>query len=173
VTTGTRRGALWLPFAALAIAVLLPLAVLLGTAWLFGWKFQPVLTGSMAPTMPPGSLAVVQPADPSRIAVGTMIVFEDPLERGRQVAHRVIQVVPGSPLRYSTKGDANVRPDPMPVPITSVSGVVGWTIPGLGTIISTMAGVPAILLLVVLPLTVLVATEARDLYRRRAIPPVA
>jgi signal peptidase len=120
--------------------------------------------------MPQGSLAIVQPADPARIVPGTTIVFDDPLARGRQVAHRVLRVMPGAPVRYETQGDANLRPDPLPVPITSVSGVVGWSVPRLWTVVATLAGPPAILLLVVLPLGLLLITEIAGYRRRRAGP---
>ena len=146
----------------------MPLAILLGTAWLFGWKFQPVETNSMAPAIPAGALAVVQPADPTRIGPGSTIVFLDQLDRTRLVAHRVVRALPGTPLRYETRGDANPVADPLPVPIASVRGVVGWTVPGLGSVVTALRGAPAVLLLVVLPLVVLVATEVDGLRRRRA-----
>jgi signal peptidase len=166
--TGSRRRALWLPVAALGLAILVPLAILLGTAWLFGWKFQPVETGSMAPAIPAGSLAVVQPIDPPRISPGTTIVFVDPLDESHLVAHRVVRVLPGTPLRYQTKGDANLTEDPLPIPVTSVRGIVAWVVPGLGSIVSIVQGAPAVLLLVILPLAVLLVTEVLD-HRRRPV----
>jgi signal peptidase len=163
-----RRGSVWLPVAGRALALRVPRANRLGTPRLLGWAIQPVLSGSMAPSMPQGSLAIVQPADPGRIVPGTTIVFDDPLARGRQVAHRVVRVVPGAPVRYETQGDANLRADPLPIPIASVSGVVGWNVPGLGTVVAALAGPPAVLLLVVLPLGLLLVTEMA-VHRRRRI----
>lgn len=168
--TTTRRGAVWLPLAALAIALLLPLTILLGTAWLFGWRFQPVQTGSMAPAMPAGALAVVQPVDPSRVAPGTIVVFTDPQDRSRLVAHRIIRQLPGEPPRYETKGDANLAADPFPVPVTDLQGIVGWNVPGLGAFVSTVSGGPAVVLLIGLPLLILALTEV-DAYRRRRMRP--
>jgi signal peptidase len=162
----------WLPLATVALAILLPLTILLGTAWLFGWKFQPVQTGSMAPAMPAGSLAIVQPVDPTRIGPGQLIVFSDPQDRARLVAHRIVRVLPGEPVRYETRGDANTASDPFPVPVTDIRGIVGWSVPGLGGFIGTVSGAPAVALLVVLPLAILVVTEL-DAYRRRRLPTAA
>lgn len=165
------RAAIWLPLAALALALLVPLAILLGTAWLFGWRFQPVETGSMAPALPVGALAVVQPADPARIVPGTTIVFRDPQDGSRLVAHRVVAVTAAAPPQYRTRGDANPADDPHPVPVANVQGIVAWTIPSLGTVVGTVRGAPAVALLVGLPLAVLAATELAALRRRqRAVP---
>jgi hypothetical protein len=89
-TRKQRRG-LILPVAALAVAALLPLAAFLGTAFVKGWKFQPIETGSMAPRYPAGSLAIIEPLDPADVRPGMTVVFEDPLVRGRLVAHRVVK----------------------------------------------------------------------------------
>lgn len=161
------RHVFWLPATALGLAVLVPLAILLGTAWLFGWRFQPVETASMTPAITAGALAVVQPADPTRIGPGTTIVFADPQAPSRLVAHRVVRIVSAAPLRFETKGDANLAADPVSIPISSVTGTVGWTIPGLGSVVTAIRGIPMVLILVVLPLVILVLTETLDVRRRR------
>ena len=170
--TAERRGAVWLPLAVVTIAILLPLTILLGTAWLFGWRFQPVETGSMAPAMPAGALAVVQPPEPTRIGPGSLIVFTDPQDRSRLVAHRVVRVLPGVPIRFETRGDANRTADPFPVSMADIQGIVGWNVPGLGSFVTTLSGGPAVVLLVALPLLILAVTEV-DGYRRRRMTPTA
>ncbi len=162
-----RRWGLLLPVAALAVAVLLPLAVLLGSAFLMGWRFQPLESGSMAPQHPLGSLAVVEPIDAAGVSVGMTIVFVDPLDPGRLIAHRAMQQMPAEPGSWQTKGDANLQPDDVPVQATMVRGRVAWSIPGLGSVVTAIRGGPAIVLLVGLPLAILVVTEIRDLRRRR------
>lgn len=168
----TRRGVI-LPVAVLALALLLPLAILLGAGFLLGWRFQPVETGSMAPRYPVGSLAVVVPVDVSEVKPGMTLVFEDPLDRDFLVAHRVVRKLAGDVLAWETKGDANGEPDPLPVHATAIHGRVGWAIPGLGAAVTMLRGLPAVLLLVVLPLTVLVVTEVAEVRRRRAPRSVA
>jgi signal peptidase I len=161
-----RRRGVVLPVAALALALLLPLAILLGVGFLLGWRFQPIETASMAPRYPAGSLAVVVPVDPSEIQPGMTIVFEDPLYRDRLVAHRVVRKLPGDALAWETKGDANGESDLLPVHVTGIRGRVGWAIPGLGTAVSVLRGPPAVLLLVILPLALLALTEIADRRRR-------
>ena len=93
--TQRRRRDLVGPVAALAVAALLPLAILLGTAFLFGWRFQPVETNSMAPGFPAGSLAVVQPVDVADVEPGMVVVFTDPKEAGRGLAPRGVRPLSG------------------------------------------------------------------------------
>jgi signal peptidase I len=166
--TEPRRRGLGVPLAALAVALLLPLAILLGTAFLFGWRFQPVETNSMAPLYPAGSLAVVQPVDVGDVEPGMVIVFADPRGGDALIAHRVVLELASSPA-FRTKGDANAGPDPFPVAAVAIRGKIAWAIPGLGSLVTTVRGLPAILLLVVLPLVILVVTEVRDRRRRPAI----
>lgn len=160
-----RRWSLVLPAATLAVVGLLPLATLLVTAFLMGWRFQPIETGSMAPRYPAGSLAVVLPIDPAEVQPGSTIVFADPLDPSRLVAHRALQRLPGDPPSWRTRGDANPSEDALPVPARSIQGRVAWSIPGLGAVVTATRGAPAVLLLVVTPLTILVVTELRG--RRR------
>lgn len=157
-----------LPIAAIAIAVLLPVAILLGSAFLMGLRFQPIESGSMAPHYPLGSLAVVEPIDGADAAAGMTIVFADPLDPSRLVAHRAIRLLPGAPPAWETKGDANLEPDPLPVHASAIYGRISWTIPGLGWVVTSVRGAPAVVLLVALPITILILTEIRGYRRGRA-----
>jgi signal peptidase I len=164
-TTERRRRGLIAPVAALAVALLLPLAILMGTAFLFGWRFQPIETNSMAPGDPAGSLAVVQPIDVTDVQPGMVVVFVDPQDSNRLIAHRVIKELAGDPPTFRTKGDANAAADPFPVAASAIRGRVSWAIAGLGSVVIALRGAPAIVLLVLLPLVILLVTEVRD--RRR------
>jgi signal peptidase len=164
--TTRRQRSLFVPAAAVILAVLVPYAILLGTAWLFGWRFQPVETGSMAPAVPEGALAVVQPADPTRIGPGAIVTFADPFDPSRLVAHRIVRQLPGNPPHWQTKGDANREADPIPIQASAVQGVVAWSIPGLGSLVGVLRGAPAVVLLVGLPLGLLLVTEVRDRRQR-------
>jgi signal peptidase I len=161
-----RRWGLIVPIAAVAVAVLLPLCVVLGTAFLSGWKFQPIETGSMAPNYPSGSLAVVEPIDPALVMPGMVVVFEDPQSRGRLVAHRVVKRLPGKSPVWETKGDANAVRDPLPVSAPAIRGRARWAVPALGDVVSALTGWLGVALLVGLPLTILVVTELRELSQR-------
>ena len=167
----TRRWGLMLPIAAIATAILLPLVILLGSAFLMGLRFQPIESGSMAPRYPVGSLAVVEPIDAAAVAGGMTIVFADPLDPGRLVAHRAIRLLPGDLPTWQTKGDANLEPDPLPVHANAIYGRISWTIPGLGAVVTSVRGAPAVILFIIVPLTLLAGTEIREVRRRRRRDP--
>ena len=165
--TITRRPGLWLPVAALALAVLLPLAVLLGSAFLMGMRFQPLESGSMAPRYPMGSLAVVAPIDAGEVEAGMTIVFTDPLDPSRLIAHRAVKQLPGDPPVWQTKGDANAEVDPHAVQAGTIRGRIAWSIAGLGGVVTVVRGGQAVVLFVGVPLALLVVTEVLDLRRKR------
>ena len=113
--------------ATLSLAVLGALALMMLALTLAGWNAQVVLSGSMEPTYPRGSLLVSQPVDPGRVRPGTPLVFEDSRE-DRQVTHRVVAVHDGPEGRYfETRGDANTDSDNHLVPAKAAVGRVRWS----------------------------------------------
>jgi signal peptidase len=150
-----------LPLAVFVLAVVLPFTAFAVGTWLAGYRLQPVLSGSMEPALPVGSLLVVQPFDASRVEVGMAVTFEDPVVPGRIVTHRVVRRAPGKELAFVTRGDANAFEDPIPVPARSVRGLVLWAVPALGTAVDWLAWPRGFLLLVVFPAMTLVGLEAR------------
>lgn len=93
-----------------------------------------ILTGSMAPGMPPGTLVVVKPVDVSDIAVGTVITYQ--LKSGERtvVTHRVVGIgFDGHGDRvFRTQGDANAAPDAEPVMPVQIKGERWYAIPRIG-----------------------------------------
>lgn len=91
-----------------------------------------VLTGSMTPTYPPGSLVVVRPSDD--ITVGDAVTYQ--LESGEPtvVTHRVVGIsYDGEGQRsYTLQGDANEEPDAEPVRPEQVRGEVWYSLPWVG-----------------------------------------
>lgn len=151
---------------AAAFAVLLPLATFLVAAWLMGWQLQAVLSGSMSPTYPVGSLLVVGAIDATEVRTGMPIVFEDPEHRGYLVVHRVVGMAPGESLQFITQGDANATRDPAAVPARMVRGRVLWQVTRLGSVMDWLQWPRSFLILVLVPGLVLLADGWRD--RRRA-----
>ena len=93
-------------------------------------------TGSMRPTILPGSLVIVQGVSgPGQIHVGDIIEFSPSWFNG-SVVHRVVseQSSQGETL-YTTKGDNNTSPDPLPVPYSRITGKVVLTIPYVGLLV--------------------------------------
>lgn len=72
-----------------------------------------VVSGSMQPTLPLGSLVVVVPRDADAVRVGDVITFSPPGDNTRTVTHRVVDVQgTGSGMQVHTRGDANPVADP-------------------------------------------------------------
>lgn len=105
---------------ALILAVLICLYIVIqvmttGHASVFGISMLRVVTGSMEPTMPVGSLLLCQQTDIDNIAVNDIVCFHsmDSQMLGKIITHRVIQVLTGADgqLLLETKGDANAAAD--------------------------------------------------------------
>lgn len=123
-------GKIWRGLSGAAVAVLAALAVLLVGVRLFGLTPYVVLSGSMEPAYPTGSLIYVRRTDPQTVEVGTPITFV--LNADLQVAtHRVTAVDPERE-QFRTKGDANDAEDGSPVHFNNLIGVPVFCIPLLG-----------------------------------------
>lgn len=93
-----------------------------------------VLTGSMRPSLPPGTLVVARPVDVDDIVPGMVITYQ--LESGRAavVTHRVIAqgVNAKGEVQFRTQGDANDEPDEGWVKPVQVKGRLWYSVPHLG-----------------------------------------
>lgn len=79
-----------------------------GTLLVAGVRVQPVVTGSMAPRLPVGTLVATTPTHD--VHVGEVVLFRPPAPwDGHQVLHRVVSVEGGV---VRTRGDANADDDP-------------------------------------------------------------
>ncbi|WP_311210657.1 MULTISPECIES: signal peptidase I [unclassified Aeromicrobium] len=112
--------------ASLAVAVVVPR--------LAGATPYTVLTGSMRPELPPGTLVVVRPVDMDDISVGDTITYQLRSGEPTVVTHRVV----GSGVRadgtavLTTRGDANQVSDARTVRQEQVRGRVWYAVPYLG-----------------------------------------
>ena len=116
----------------LGVVVVLAAAVLVPR--LSGATPYTVLTGSMRPIYPPGTLVVVKPLDPDRIRVGDVVTYQ--LESGRPAVatHRVTDVTHNlaGEMSFTTQGDANESADAEPVRSAQVRGKLWYSLPYLG-----------------------------------------
>lgn len=110
------------------VALLVILAVLLGGPRLLGFQVFTVLSGSMEPKYPVGSLIYVCRAEPAELGSGDVITFW--LDGDTAATHRIVEVLPDGSFR--TKGDANDTADASPVEPASIIGSPTLTIPCLG-----------------------------------------
>lgn len=124
-----------------------------------------VLSGSMEPEISPGDAVVVTETNPADIGVGDVITFVRS-EEGTPVTHRVVGVEESSAgYLFETKGDANTDVDTNLVSGNGVIGVVTITIPYIGYVVQTVNSTAGFVLLVVVPIGLLVATELWSLLK--------
>ncbi len=104
-------------------------------AHIWGFSFILFSTGSMTPTIPAGSAALVRLLPADEFKVGDVTTVERPGQL--PITHRITSITPldGSPSArvVTMRGDANAADDPEPYVITdarlvvaSMPGVAGW-----------------------------------------------
>ena len=130
--------------------VLVPTVVL-------GWQPVTIISGSMAPTVQPGHVVVVEPFADQTLEKGVVVTYRD-VDVDRLVTHRIAAIDEDGTI--TTKGDANAVDDPVPLTEDRIVGV--------GRLVVPAAGLPSLwayqgrtdLLAVVGVLTVLAASSA-------------
>jgi signal peptidase len=135
-----------------------------------GYRPLMVLTGSMEPKLPVGSIILVKQVNPAEITVGDIITFrEGQAPDSRLVTHRVYSLTRDELGRESivTKGDANESPDVQPVELSQVVGKVVFASPLIGRVIRFVRTPVGLILTILLPAAVLIGWEIRDLIRRK------
>ncbi len=132
-TTGRVVRETLLTVAALGGAACIVLVILAFTG---GYSLIMFKTGSMSPTIPTGSVALVREIPAAEAKVGDVLTVDRPGKL--PVTHRVTSVAPadGDPSErvITLKGDANQTEDPEPYRIAHARVVIG-SVPGLATVI--------------------------------------
>ena len=125
---------IWNWISSILVAAVVLLAVALVGVRIVGLQPYVVLSGSMDPTYPVGSLIYVKSTDYKQLKVGdpiTFLVSEDTV-----ATHRIIEVLPDeddpNTIRYFTQGDANDAPDGSSVHYKNIIGKPIFSIPYLG-----------------------------------------
>lgn len=148
------------------IVVAILLALTLTMPRFFGISSYTVLTGSMEPTIPVGSLVFSKYTDPVALSVGDIVVFYDGTS-SVPITHRIIgnQVDEGT---ITTQGDANPMPDMAPIYYQNIIGKVILHIPGAGKILIPLGSMQGKLSLCAIILGALLLSMAgRTLSRRQ------
>jgi signal peptidase len=124
----------------LAIVLLLALVVII-VPKVAGATPMTILTTSMEPRLPPGTLIVVKPTPIDQIKVGDVMTYQFRSGDPAVVSHRVVTVAARSDgtRSFITKGDNNAEPDP-PVVAAQVRGVVWYSVPWIGYVDSAVNG---------------------------------
>ena len=164
---------IWNWISSILVAAVVLLAVALVGVRIVGLQPYVVLSGSMEPTYPVGSLIYVKSTDYKQLKVGdpiTFLVSEDTV-----ATHRIIEVLPDeddpNTIRYFTQGDANDAPDGSSVHYKNIIGKPVFSIPYLGYVSNyiqappgkyvAISGCALLMLLVFLP-DIFVKDEKKD-----------
>lgn len=102
---------------------------------ILGFEVYEVVSGSMEPEIPVGSVLYVKAVDPAEIAEDEVIAYQDV---DGVVAHRVVHNRT-SLGEMVTKGDANNVEDRAPIPYESIVGRVEMHIPYMGMFMALYA----------------------------------
>ena len=117
------------------IAICVPLIV----PKTMGFQLYTVVSGSMEPAIPTGSLVYVKYIQPEEIQTEDVIAFYGTDADGSIVTHRVVSNS-AAMGNFITKGDANSDNDMNPIPYANYIGKVQLSVPKLGGIFQTITG---------------------------------
>lgn len=120
--------------AAIAAAVLVPR--------LSGATPYTILTSSMQPSYPPGTLVVVKPVGIDEIAIGDVVTYQLSSGKSTVVTHRVMAISTNlkSEQTFTTQGDANNVADAKPVMPVQIKGKLWYHVPYLGYVNKFITG---------------------------------
>ena len=119
----------------LIVALAVILAMMIAGVRIFNIQIYTVLSGSMEPEYPTGSLIYVKPVDPYTLEEQDVITFR--LTGDTTATHRIIKVVRNDTtdelIGFITKGDANEIADgDKPLSVDKVIGAPVFVIPKMG-----------------------------------------
>jgi signal peptidase I len=100
-------------------------------------------SGSMAPTINTGDVAITRPVELARLAPGDVVSVFD--ARGERITHRVVEVDAARHL-LRLKGDANDVADPLPY-AADRADLVLFSVPAGGYVLTWLSSPPATMLL--------------------------
>lgn len=112
---------------ALLVAACIPLTL----PRLFNYHIYSVISGSMEPALPVGSLVYIKVMKAEEMQSGDIIAYYGARDQASIITHRVVEnrVVMGE---FITKGDANKAEDMNPIPYGNYIGKVVRSIPHMG-----------------------------------------
>ena len=135
-----QKGGKFLPalcnvFGTLLLVAVIGLCVPLTVPLVMGYQVYDVVTGSMEPEIPVGSVVYVKDTDPLNVEEGQIIAYQR--EEG-VIVHRVV-TNRTSLGEFVTKGDANQVEDLEPIPYEAFLGVTEMHLPMVGAFMAIYA----------------------------------
>ncbi|MDJ0335652.1 signal peptidase I [Salinibacterium sp. G-O1] len=127
---------------ALLVMVLVIAVLVIAAPAIVGGSALTVLTNSMAPKFPPGTLIVIKPTPIDEIKVGDVLTYQIKSGNPAVISHRVItrSVSLEGETTFITKGDNNDLADPKPIMEVQVKGTLWYAIPYLGFVNNAVNG---------------------------------
>ncbi|ALG86961.1 hypothetical protein ACH46_15975 [Gordonia phthalatica] len=118
------------------------LAALVVVPRLTGSTSYTVLTGSMEPAYPPGTVIVVRPTPGAELAAGDVITFQPKSGDPAVVTHRIVSIFldDQGQRRFITKGDANTVQDETQLIDPQIRGRLLYAVPYVGRATSLIPG---------------------------------
>lgn len=151
-----------------ALALVVGLLVFVAAApRLIGWHFVIVSGSSMEPTVPFGSLAVIEEVPPSDIQPGDIVTFAHPVYRNKVVTHRVVSI--SADGQATTKGDANSHRDDGSVGVQQIHYRYRFAMPEVGRVVHWLRTRPGTIAAVVVPGVVAILMEMASIWRQVGI----
>jgi signal peptidase len=100
-------------------------------------KSQIVLTGSMSPSIKPGDMVISTTPDKKAPQIGDVVVYSGKRFDGSKVASFAHRIVGGNATTgFTVKGDNNPYADTQKPVLSEIEGVVLFTIPLIGKLLS-------------------------------------
>ena len=149
----------------LAIVLVIALAAISFIPRAFGYLPYAVLSGSMEPELPVGSMVFVRQVEPTDIAVGDNATFYR--SDGAVVTHQVYEIDPVAQT-IGTQGIANKNADGIIMhdaeytPFSRVIGIVSFCVPYLGFVNAYCTTMPGLLVVVAVLALLVVASIVLD-----------
>lgn len=114
----------------LVVVLCLPLTV----PRLMGYELYAIVSGSMEPAIPVGSVVYARQVNPGEIEAGDVVVFYGGHDASAVITHRTVENHEAE-QELLTKGDANAGNDVLPVAYRNVIGRVELAVPFLGILL--------------------------------------
>ncbi|WP_104200250.1 signal peptidase I [Cryobacterium sp. Y29] len=101
-----------------------------------------VLTSSMEPGLPPGTLVIVRPVTAEALRIGDVVTYQMVSNDAKVVTHRIISITLSSDgsRSFIVQGDNNSAPDDDPVLAEQVQGQLWYAVPYVGYVNNVING---------------------------------
>lgn len=145
------------------VVILIAIAAIMIGPKLMNGQTLAVLSGSMEPEIPVGSLVIIQETNPQKLETGDVITFR--VSSSTLVTHRIVNI-DNEKEEIVTKGDANDVNDGNPVTYDNIVGKMLFHVPLLGYLTIYMQTPLGIAILCGLVLVLILLNYLPDLVKK-------